>query len=180
MPRGCSSHAEYIRRCGDVHFFTVVLKAVIKDAIDADRGKSMSIKYSPTKGAIRICDFRNTIYPEIRKKRPVVVISSVAPNLCIVVPCSTTPPNEQKPWHYLLEMKPPLPEPYAAPVVWVKCDLIMTVSFDRMSIPVIGKDEKGKRIYDNRTIPRKDFDEIANCIISAMFPWKNKLKALDF
>ena len=132
----------------------------------------MALKFAPTKGNIRIFDFRNTIYPEIRKKRPVVVLNCVAPNLCIVVPCSTTNPTQVMPSHYILKTNPPLPAPYDSLAHWVKCDMPMTVSFDRLSVPLVGKDANGKRIYDNRVISREDLDNIVDCVLKAMCPWK--------
>lgn len=131
----------------------------------------MAIKYAPARASIRICDFRNTIYPEISKKRPVIILSCPAYNLCTVVPCSTTPPKPVCNWHYLLKMDQPLPAPYDSPIQWVKCDLIMTVSFSRLSIPHVGKGDDGKRIYDNRLVSKEDFDNIIACTFHAHFPW---------
>lgn len=78
------------------------------------------------------------------------------------------------PWHYVLKTNPPLPAPYDSLAHWVKCDMPMTVSFDRLTVPFVKKDANGKRIYDNRVISREDFDNIVDCVLKAVCPWKIK------
>lgn len=128
----------------------------------------MALRFNPAKGSICICDFRNSIYPEISKKRPVVVINSISSGLSIVVPCSTTAPDPEKPWHYKLQLDKALPPPYTSLLQWVKCDLIMAVSHQRLQFPFIGRDLHGKRIYDQRILKREDFNNILNCIAMAL------------
>ncbi|WP_366125084.1 type II toxin-antitoxin system PemK/MazF family toxin [uncultured Desulfovibrio sp.] len=83
-------------------------------------GVGMAIKFTPDVGTILLCDFGNVIEPEMCKKRPVVVLSSVSPWLCIVVPLSTTDPEEQMPWHCLVNTPKTLPYPYDSKVHWLK------------------------------------------------------------
>jgi mRNA interferase MazF len=92
----------------------------------------MSIRFQQTPGMVLICDFCDTIPPEIWKIRPVVIIS--APNvrrynLSTVVPLSTTRPPVICAHHVLL--RPP-PYPSAGRDVWAKCDLVMSVSHTRL------------------------------------------------
>ncbi|MHC1790662.1 type II toxin-antitoxin system PemK/MazF family toxin [Solidesulfovibrio sp.] len=120
-----------------------------------DRGKVMSIKYAPKNGTLLICDF-DGIVPEMIKRRPVVVLSSVSPGLAIVVPLSTTWPSPVMPWHYNLHLADPLPKPYDNPVCWAKGDMVATVSFERLILPFKGKDRYGKRIYQINQLPESD------------------------
>ena len=131
----------------------------------------MAIKYAPTKGSIIICEFDQfALPPEMQKRRPVVVLSHVSPRLCLVVPLSTTEPDLQKPWHYLLNTPDPLPKPYNSKAHWVKGDMVFPASFDRLTLPFSGKDKNGKRIYDVKVVSVEDFEEIQRCVISALFP----------
>ena len=130
----------------------------------------MPIRYPPASGSVLLCDFRGTISPEMCKKRPVIILSSVSQKLCVVVPLSTTEPEIIKKWHYYIKLDPVLPLPYNADFHWVKGDMICTVSFDRLSLPFQNKNREGKRQY---VIPRISSDEmlaIKKCILSAMFP----------
>lgn len=128
----------------------------------------MKIQYHPAQGTILICDFNGLIPPEMVKRRPVVVIS---PNfkhrtrLCTVVPLSTTAPKRIELYHHKLTISPPLPYPYNDPHVWVKADMLYTVSFDRLSLPFVKKESSGKREYDVRVIDKLDLIKIQECIL---------------
>lgn len=65
-------------------------------------------------------------------------------------------------------MDPVLPEPYNAEIQWVKADMLYTMSFDRLSLPFCGKDDSGKRIYDDRVLDAKDFLEIQKCLLGGI------------
>lgn len=102
------------------------------------------------------------------KRRPVIVISPrlrQRGKLCAIVPLSTSTPSQIMPYHYKLHTDPELPEPYNEKYHWVKADMIYTVSFDRLSLPFIGKDLSGKRIYDVRVIDKSDLIKIQHCIL---------------
>jgi mRNA interferase MazF len=127
----------------------------------------MSIKYYPEQGTILICDFQGMKEPEMVKRRPVVVVSPKLKNrggLCTIVPLSTTNPRPIAEYHYMLKMDNLLPTPYDASFHWVKCDMLYTVSFERLHLPFIGKDEFGKRQYDIRVVSDKQILDIQNCI----------------
>jgi uncharacterized protein YifN (PemK superfamily) len=130
----------------------------------------MAIKYRPAPGAILLCDFQGNIQPEINKKRPVIVLASVSPGLCIVVPLSTTEPFPLQKWHYLLSTPDPLPPPYDAQEHWVKGDMVNTISFARLSFPFRSKDSRGKRIYDYKNVSAEDMCRILSCVARAVFP----------
>lgn len=91
--------------------------------------------FYPKLGHVLICDFtRGFVAPEMLKHRPVVVISPGTTHirkLCTVVPLSTTQPATVMGWHFPLSASP-LPETPAHIQVWAKCDMLYTVSFDRL------------------------------------------------
>lgn len=94
--------------------------------------------FYPKTGHVLICDFdRGFIQPEMVKRRPVVVISrpeTHARKLCTVVPFSTTAPDPVLPWHVAIKNNP-LPDTLSYTSVWAKCDMIYTVSFERLDKP---------------------------------------------
>jgi uncharacterized protein YifN (PemK superfamily) len=94
--------------------------------------------FYPKPGQVLICDFeRGFIPPEMVKRRPVVVISRAETHgrrLCTVVPFSTTAPEPTAPWHVLIANNP-LPDTLAYTAIWAKCDMLYTVSFDRLDKP---------------------------------------------
>lgn len=92
----------------------------------------------PKTGQILMCDFdRGSVPPEMVKRRPVVVVSpseSHSRKLCTVIPLSSTPPTPAKAWHYALQ-ESPLVSIMGNAQTWAKCDMIYTVSFDRLDKP---------------------------------------------
>ena len=130
----------------------------------------MAIKYSPDVGAILLCDFQGTIEPEMNKKRPVVVLSSVSPRLCLVAPLSTTDPEIQEPWHCLINTPKTLPPPYDSKAHWLKGDMVCCVSFSRLSMPIKGKDKQGNRLYVKVRLSHEEMNVVRKCVISAIDP----------
>ncbi len=94
----------------------------------------MPLYYHPKQGDVLLCDFtRGFVAPEMLKVRKVIVISPIASHrrrLCSIVPISSTPPETWQDWHHLLRTNP-LPSD-GDKELWVKCDMIYTVSFDRL------------------------------------------------
>ncbi len=112
----------------------------------------MPLLFHPNPGTFLICDFRKGFCkPEMTKRRPVVVISPRfrrREGLCTVVPLSTTPPKPVEPYHVLLKLPEPLhPKKWPATEVWAKCDMVAVVSFQRLDLIRLGK-QNGKRIYN--------------------------------
>jgi uncharacterized protein YifN (PemK superfamily) len=102
------------------------------------------------------------------KVRWVVVVSPKflnRPGLCTVVPISTTPPHTVAPYHVKLD-KDPAPNASGADA-WVKCDMLMTVSFDRLTAPFFGK-AHGKRNYQNILVSDKELEAIRWGVIHAL------------
>jgi len=120
----------------------------------------MALNFYPKKRMILECDFHDFKEPEITKKRPVVVISCsrARPGLCIVVPISRTPPQKLEAWHHPFSRA----SSWDRQKRWAKCDMIYTVSYDRLDRWKKGRDRRtGKRIYlSNFYISQEDFESI--------------------
>jgi len=131
----------------------------------------MAVSYHPGQGAILLCDYQGSQTPEMDKKRPVVVLCNhihARPNLCTVVPLSTSPPTSMMPYHFKLFTIPPLPAPYNSEFHWVKADMINAVSFQRLSLPFKGKDNNGKRIYDIRVLDKGEFRSVQQAVLNGL------------
>lgn len=131
----------------------------------------MAIQFHPQRGTILICDFTGMREPEMVKRRPVVVISPRLRNrgnLVAIVPLSTTHPGDTYPYHFRLQIEPPLPAPYADQVCWVKGDMVYTVGFYRLFLPQLGKDASGKRISDIRVLDSGVMSKIAACVLHGL------------
>lgn len=128
----------------------------------------MAINFHPAQGSIIICDFGMLKTPEIIKRRPVIVISpnfKHRTNLCTVVPLSKTPPPKITACHLKLFFEPLLPEPYQNPYSWVLADMVYTVSFERLKLFYLSKDnETGKRIYLNRILSENELEQVLCCV----------------
>ena len=128
----------------------------------------MAILYAPDVGTLLLCDFRGTMPPEMNKKRPVVVLSCFSYRLCVIVPLSTTEPTPIKSCHCAVYTPDPLPDPYDSESHWAKCDMLCTVSYDRLSLPHRGKDSNGKRIYVIKKVSAHDLNEIRKCVAAVL------------
>ena len=131
----------------------------------------MSLPFHPEQGLIVICDFKGFVPPEMVKRRPAVVISPrlrQRSGLCSIVPLSTTPPTPIMAFHHKLYVEPPLPEPYDAKFHWVKADMIYTVSLERLTMPHVGKNLNGKRIYIQHVIDKSDLIKIQQCVLHGL------------
>lgn len=123
--------------------------------------------FYPKAGHVLICDFeRGFVTPEMVKARPVVVVSKSelhSRRLCTVVPLSTTAPHDEFDWHVLLAQNP-LPETLGYKPIWAKCDMVYTVSFDRLDKP--HRKTRGKREYFTTRLGQSDLDAIIQGIIA--------------
>lgn len=128
----------------------------------------MAINFHPKTGQVLNCDYTDLRYGEMSKKRLSVVIS---PNhfqregLCTVVPLSTTPPKHIEKFHHILESDPD-PQPSGAKV-WVKADMLMTVSFERLNGVWLEKVD-GKRNYLKIYVSDRDLICIKKCCLYAL------------
>ncbi len=106
----------------------------------------MPLMYAPKPGTIVICDYATGFKPpEMVKARPVVIVSPRrrTSNLFTVVPLSSVAPQPIEPWHVLM---PSSAYPPAAVPLWAKCDMVNTVSRDRLDRVKV-RDRRGNRSY---------------------------------
>ena len=126
----------------------------------------MGLPYHPKVGEVLWCDYKNLVPPEMEKKRLAIVISPKFINrtdLCTVVPISTTAPKVAQNYHHRLEADP-LPTSPEGTVAWAKCDMVMTVSFGRLS-GWWGEKKDGKRIYQSLYISDADLIAVKKCVL---------------
>lgn len=127
-----------------------------------------ALPYHPQPGEVVWCDYRNLIAPEMEKKRLAIVVSprfrSRGP-LCAVVPISTTKPDNLMFYHHRLEADP-MPDSPEGTIAWAKCDMIMTVSFERLS----GWHEfvDSKRVYRKLMISNNDLKSVRKAILCGL------------
>lgn len=126
----------------------------------------MGITYHPTVGEALWCDYTG-LEPEMVKRRLVVVVSPRGAQrykLTTVVPISATPPEILKPWHVKLGR-----DPYPKgdkPELWVKCDMLNVVCFDRLS----GYHTRwnGKRQYHKMQVSLPELQAIRQGILASL------------
>lgn len=131
----------------------------------------MTLYRHPNPGDLLICDFTTGFRaPEMVKKRPVVILSPRprrTTQLCTVIPISTSVPNPVLACHHCLSMES-LPEVFRTKDNWAKCDMLYTVSLDRLDRIKGGKDGNGKRIYLTWRITDKDLAEIRAAVLYSL------------
>lgn len=132
----------------------------------------MSLEYPPAAGMLLRVDLHEGFRPpEMIKRRPCVVLNGPSAdrrNLCAIIPLSTTAPTRPKDYHHQLFFESPLPAPYSSPVMWAKCDMIMSVGYHRLKLLSSGKDDEGKRVYDTRILPDETMEALRQCIRCAL------------
>ena len=110
----------------------------------------MTLPYFPHRGEVLVCDFDTGFKPpEMVKRRPVVVVSTKASHgrrLCTVAPISTTQPVPAQRWHHPLPHVS-VPGFRAENIMWVKCDMLATVSFERLNKPYV-KTRSGRQFRE--------------------------------
>jgi mRNA interferase MazF len=127
----------------------------------------MTVVIHPAPGTIVRVDLNEGFRkPEMVKRRPCIVLSPPLPGrpqLCTIVPLSTTPPKPVGAHHMEITLDPPLPEPYDSPKMWVKADVVLTVAFHRLRL-LFAKWEGGQRVYDVRVLETQVFDQVKECV----------------
>lgn len=128
----------------------------------------MALKFQPRAGQVVRCDFRGMIEPEMVKLRDVVVLMPHKQNrkLVSVIPLSTTQPAPVQPYHHLLS-KDPRPDGTAMRSVWAKCDMVYTVSTERLEMHYT-RSRRGGRESVKVVLPPADFDAIRKCVAIAL------------
>jgi uncharacterized protein YifN (PemK superfamily) len=129
----------------------------------------MPLIYQPRLGAVLRCDFTSMgwMKPEMVKHRDVVVIARNKKNtkLVTVVPLSTTEPKTIEAYHPQLSQNPrPDGDPNTA--VWAKCDMVYTVSIDRLDFYY--KSTRRGRESVTRSVSPVDLQSIKNGVAAAL------------
>jgi mRNA interferase MazF len=131
----------------------------------------MPVTYHPRQGCIVHVSFDEAFKePEMVKSRLCVVVSKpiqARPNLCTVIPLSTTAPNKIMPYHYQLTIPFPLPDRWSAKTCWAKCDMIYSAGFHRVDLLRLGK-ESGRRIYQTECIPDESFRNLQRAMLHGL------------
>lgn len=105
----------------------------------------MPLKYQPKEATVLICDFSGFKAPEMIKVRPVVILRKHNHNrqLVTVIPLSTTEPLRLEAHHVEL----PSYLQGEAQVCWAKCDMIYTVTIERLDRCRVKARHGGGRSY---------------------------------
>lgn len=132
----------------------------------------MGLSYHPNRGEILLCNYpKDMRKPEMIKRRPVLVVSPKLKRrsgLVTIVPLSSSRPKYMMEYHYELNLAYPLPAPWDSNPFWAICDHPMTVSFDRLDLIRLQKDQYGKRRYYRKTIDPVDMTEIQKALTHAL------------
>ena len=131
------------------------------------------LKFHPKTGTILIMNFNemNPQHPEIIKERPVIVISPRLrrkSGLCTIVPLSTTAPDPVENHHCEIIIKTPLPSPWNSGNMWVKADMIYTVSYKRLNLIRTKRNQYGKRKYLTPILEKEQLARVKQCVTLAL------------
>lgn len=123
----------------------------------------MGLRFQPQISSVLMCDFKGLIVPEIVKIRPIIVIARNRCNnkLVTVVPVSTTEPIPFLDHHHELRQNPIPGKEHLR--CWVKCDMVMTISIERLDRVKIRT--RNGRDYIIPSIPHYEIIEIKNSVI---------------
>lgn len=131
----------------------------------ASQTKEGGLQFHPHAGTVLMCDFRGSIEPEISKKRPVVVVTprlAFRNRLCMIVPLSLTASANPQPFQVRLSRNYHPNEEDDLPV-WAKCDLIQSVSMQRLD-----RFKTGFRQYVAPSVSDGDLKAIRQGIFAAL------------
>jgi mRNA interferase MazF len=133
----------------------------------------MAIKYPVVPGTIILCDYSLGGFrePEMVKRRPAIVVSPRLPHrdrLCTVVPISSSPGARELDYVVRLELSPSLPKPFDYEVTWAKCDMLATVSFERLELFRTDRDHTGRRRYVQPKLSELDMLRVRKGILFAL------------
>jgi uncharacterized protein YifN (PemK superfamily) len=114
------------------------------------------------------------IPPEMLKMRDVVVIARNSQNsrLVTIVPLSASQPEKVAAYHYQLPVDP-RPDSDSMHPIWAKCDMIYTVSLDRLDRHY-RRSRRGVRELVNVQLSGEDFTAILKCVAVALNLADNK------
>ena len=114
-----------------------------------------------------MCRFDGFNEPEMVKTRPVVILAKHKHNsrLVTVVPLSTTAPDKVEGHHHLLSSNPK-PGESKDKQVWAKCDMVSTLSTERLELFSI-RTRQGRTTV-NAHVSDADFQAIKRAVCVAL------------
>lgn len=129
----------------------------------------MALTFHPRPGALLICDFSFGFKaPEMIKKRPVVIISPRrrrSMKLCTVVPLSTAVPKTVERFHHRMNPRS-VPVELGAQESWAKCDMLCTVSLERLDRIMVKSG--GRRAFITPRVLDEDLEAIRRGVMNAL------------
>lgn len=128
------------------------------------------IRFQPAPGTILNCDFTGFVPPEMVKPRQVVVLWKHKSNakLVYIVPLSTTAPMDEALAVQLPKLPIPRPGQDPATKIWVKCDMVYTLSTDRLSLPVNRASRRAAASPININVSTPELMAIKACVAKAL------------
>jgi mRNA interferase MazF len=139
----------------------------------------MALKFPVSPRTVLLCDYDKGGFkpPEMVKRRPALVVSPRLPQrdgLCAVVPLSGTEPDRELPYVVRLEFWRALPHPFPQRIWWAKCDMIATVSFERLDLFRTVRGDGGLRQYLQPKLDEGQFEAVKHGILAGLgiFPTK--------
>jgi uncharacterized protein YifN (PemK superfamily) len=132
----------------------------------------MALRHHPKIGDVLMCAFPDCLRePEMIKTRPVVVATKEhrgRPTLCTVVPLSTTRPDPVLAFHVRIDEQR-LPRVMSNHATWAKCDMLYTLSLDRLDRVRSGRDRAtGQRVYETGRISVEELAMVRRAIAFAL------------
>lgn len=122
--------------------------------------------YYPRPGDVLVCDYSTGfIVPEMVKHRPAIVVSGRERHhgrLCTVVPLSATPPAKVETWHHKVTVH--IPGWEGETERWAKCDMLATVSFQRLDKP--HTHSRNGRVYHTTRVQPGDLAAIRRAVLA--------------
>lgn len=137
---------------------------MILSSLLSKKEECMPIQFFPKPGMVLICDFETGFQPpEMVKKRRVIVLSPhrLTAQMATVVPVSTTVPAPEMAHHARFEAAA-YPFFHQDKPCWAKCDIIHTISLERLDRIRVG----GK--YASPSISVSDLDRVRKAAASAL------------
>ncbi|MBB3814899.1 uncharacterized protein YifN (PemK superfamily) [Xanthomonas arboricola] len=118
----------------------------------------MGLSYHPKPGEIFMCEFPSEyLHGEMIKKRPVIILNNKIdgrPKLVNIVPISMTAPDPVCAHHVdINRMYLPKGLRDKAGDRWAKCDMVYTMSIERLELVRGHKGQNSKRTSDKGTLP---------------------------
>lgn len=125
----------------------------------------MPIQFHPNPGEILLCDFPSEHqHGEMVKKRPVIILNRKIkgrPQLVNVVPISMTPPTEICEHHVEIgRMAMPKGLRDTVGARWAKCDMVYTLSINRLERVLGPRGRNGRRTSDTGSLPKAKLLEV--------------------